>query len=101
MCREYEHTTADPTLRELASEKLAKINAAYELLRQSEPVYWGLDASNGSLCMPDSKGLVRCFFCHQKCRLPTRDHFDTARCPRCQALLLFEEDLARAFLAAD
>ncbi len=94
------HASADETLKELAAERFAKIAAAYDLLQgQSGRKYWGRASDRKELFIPSSRDLVRCLFCGQKCRLPEATYFATSRCPKCQALLLFEEELAHAFFS--
>lgn len=93
------HATADPALRELAAERFAKIAHAYELLRGGGFTYFGASVSGDGIAQAESRALVRCFFCRQKCRLPEPRHFSSARCPKCQTLLLFEEELAVALAA--
>jgi DnaJ-domain-containing protein 1 len=94
------HATANDTLKELAAERFAKIVAAYDILQgQSGHKYWGAATDRKELFLPKSREMVRCLFCEQKCRLPEEDNFTTSRCPKCQALLLFEEELAHTIFS--
>jgi|GEM_PF-2058125 len=94
------HATANDALKELAAERFAKIAAAHDLLQgQSGHKYWGAATDRKELFVPKSRELVRCLFCEQKCRLPDEDNFTSSRCPKCQALLLFEEELAHAIFS--
>lgn len=89
------HASVDEALRELASERFAAISAAYAQLVSKENVaFFGVNGENSAVVAPGEKEIVRCFFCTQKCRLPERSHFDSARCPACQRLLLFDQDRA-------
>lgn len=93
------YAASEPEVREVMTEKFAKISEAYNLLRNGTSTYWGLDTQKKELYVPKERDTVRCFFCKQKCRLPAETrYFDSARCGKCQALLLFEEDLAQLFL---
>ena len=99
LCKKYHpdrYPTAEQTLRELAAEKLAQINRAYELLcsRRSKPMF-SLSPTEDKLFEPTPQAIVPCFFCGQKCRLPADEaNLQRSRCPRCQVLLLFEQELA-------
>lgn len=94
------HSTESDTLRELAAEKFAQVAAAYDTLKSGVRTnYWGIRVEPWELFEPNSKSLVRCYFCQQKCRLPEPANFDNSRCPKCRALLLFERDLANAIFS--
>ncbi|GIW92403.1 MAG: hypothetical protein KatS3mg110_0444 [Pirellulaceae bacterium] len=90
------HVTAPPELRELAAERFAAIHNAYETLmaKSTTPQLYGLVAEIGELSTVGTGDMVYCFLCSTKCRLPPVEHHSTARCPKCQALLLFEQKTA-------
>lgn len=102
MSRRYhpdKHASADEALRELASERFAAISSAYSQLVSKESVeLFGVSTEKTDIVVPETKDIVRCFFCTQKCRLPDLSHLNTARCPACQRLLLFERDHALIFI---
>ncbi len=100
LCRQYHpdsHATADQSTRDWASAHFRRVSAAYDLLKsETTQTYFGIALERSSLFAPDSRDPVRCFFCEQKCRLPEPSNHLSARCPKCQSLLLFEEELAHA-----
>jgi DnaJ-domain-containing protein 1 len=94
------HSTANETLKELTAVKFAQVTAAYDTLRSgSRANFWAVRIESRELFEPDSRSLVRCYFCHQKCRLPEPANFENSRCPKCRALLLFERELAGAIFS--
>ena len=98
------HANADEVLRELTADKFKQIKEAYDLLSSSDSdsvVYMGIAAETRDLKPPDSKEIVHCFFCDAKCRLPDRAGFFSSRCPKCQRLLLFDEEMAAQIIAAN
>lgn len=98
------HVNADEVLRELTADKFKQIKEAYDLLSSSDyesVIYMGIAVETRDLKPPDSKGIVHCFFCDAKCRLPDRSGFFSSRCPKCQRLLLFDEETATQIIAAN
>lgn len=93
------HHNADTILKELAEEKFKQVNNAYlVLLSKNEPVLWGASKNSFELVKACENLIVRCFYCLQQNRLPNNKHLDSARCPRCQRLLLFEHESASEIL---
>lgn len=93
------HVNAASVLKQLAAEKFAKIVQAVEILEKAnQPNLFGRNVDRRGISVATSKGIVRCFFCDQKCGLPSKAHFSNVRCPKCQSLLLFDEELANAFI---
>ena len=94
------HPAAAAELKELAAQKFAAIASAYKLLAETckAPILYGLSTDVSMISTVRGDDIVRCFSCFARCRLPeARDH-ETARCPRCQALLLLDCDMAEVFL---
>ncbi len=88
---------------EMASEKFRQVTEAYELLVGGGGGGGGgheyiLQPSGNGIERASDKGLCRCYFCQQKCKLPPIDHIETARCGKCQALLAFDKDMGQSLL---
>lgn len=83
---------------EMASEKFRQISEAYELLVGGgiESHHFVLRTDRKGIEPATDQGLCRCYFCHQKCKLPSLDHIETTRCAKCQALLAFDEDMGQS-----
>jgi len=92
------HAGLDPDIRALTAEKFAQIKAAYDELSGHETAIggaWYAKQANTGMLAPAVPDLVAlCFFCGQRNRLPPADQLASARCPVCQALLVFERELA-------
>ena len=92
------HVGATPVLKELAAKEFAKFVQAVEILEKAlQPNLFGRNVDRRGISVATSKGIVRCYFCDQKCGLPSKANFSNVRCPKCQALLLFTEEWAKVF----
>ena len=56
--------------------------------------WYAKQANTGQLTPAVADSVALCFFCGQRCRLPAAEQMAAARCPTCQALLVFERGLA-------
>lgn len=90
------HATAPDELRQLAAERFAAIHQAYQVLTEGPGarLLYGLDPATGYLCTMGDDDIAQCFLCGAKCRLPQTRYQAWARCGKCQALLLFEQEIA-------
>ncbi len=95
------HQSASPELQELAAERFAQIKQAYQAI-QNQGASGKLFAKRGqpaALFQANPGDVCQCFVCAQKVRLPADPaKHARARCPRCQALMLFERALAQQWL---
>ncbi|MCH8807430.1 MAG: DnaJ domain-containing protein [Planctomycetes bacterium] len=94
------HPTVSSELKQLATEKFAAISDAYRLLSEpnEKPLLYGLACDVDMVSTVRNGDVVRCLFCTLKSRLPEARHHDSARCPKCQCLLLFASDIAEVLL---
>lgn len=84
-----------PAIRELAAERFSAVKAAYDLLSGAsgpEPLdaerWFVLALDSNTLVPPSPGGVVRCFLCAARIRLPNDlAAIRNLRCPTCQALL--------------
>jgi DnaJ like chaperone protein len=92
------HVGLDPDIRALTSEKFTQLTEAYNLLDGHGVLnISGLVAKcaeSGTLVLACGDAFVKCFVCGSRNRLPAESGISAARCPKCQALLAFERDLA-------
>lgn len=92
------HADLDPDIRALTAEKFAQIKAAYDVLCGQDGLpgrdWYAKQANTGQLTPAAADSVVLCYFCGQRCRLPAAEQMAAARCPTCQALLVFERGLA-------
>ncbi|CAM2070791.1 DnaJ domain-containing protein [Sulfidibacter corallicola] len=95
------HHSAPEELRELASERFAKVKNAYQAITSGGGggKLQAKLADSSQLTVPVEREVVMCFVCSQKVRLPDPASHAKARCPKCQALLLFESTTARKWAA--
>ncbi len=83
--------------KRILSQKFAAISDAYKTLIDSESgekVLWGRLAGNRLLTSVKEGDVVECFLCDQNSKLPKKEQHLHSRCPECQALLLFREEVA-------
>jgi len=93
------HASAAPALRKLAARELAKLSEARDLLLNGAEITWYCKfPAVSSLSVATERAIVECFLCGQKCRLPHKPNFSTVRCPKCQALLLFNQEIGNVVL---
>ncbi len=89
------HEALDPDIRALTAQKFAQVKAAYDLVSTGSGCFWfAKQADSGRLAPAAAESAVACFFCGLKVRLPPAEHIASARCPACQALLVFDPILA-------
>ena len=92
------HVDIPTEIRDLTARKFSEITHAYEALMTPDR-WWGKNPeSKMPRCMSDRE-TVQCFSCSRTVRLPPAEHHWSARCPECQVLLLFPEDVATALAA--
>ncbi len=99
------HPDRHPNNVKDAQERTASINHARDVLFAADAgpageslLAWS-DGGN-ALVEPKPGDVVRCFLCETRNRLPAKEHLDTARCGRCQALVLYGAQLAQRLFAA-
>ncbi|MBO1319595.1 J domain-containing protein [Acanthopleuribacter pedis] len=93
---------ASPELQALAAERFHQIKQAYQAIQNQGAMgkLYGKQGEPAGLFHPDGGEVACCFVCGQKARLPQdQSKHARARCPKCQALLLFERTTAQQWLA--
>jgi len=93
------HIDLTPEIRELTAKKFSEITHAYEAL-MSPDKWWGRHPESGQAYCVTDRETARCFSCSRKVRLPVAEHHWSARCPECQVLLLYPEEIAAAMASA-
>ena len=93
------HLELTPEILELTAKKFSEITHAYEALMSSDKWWARHPESEQTYCVTDRE-TARCFFCSRKVRLPVAEHHWSARCPECQVLLLFPEEIAAGLASA-
>jgi len=93
------HIDLAPEIRELTAKKFSEITHAYEALMSPEK-WWGRHPESGQAYCVTDRETARCFSCSRKVRLPAVEHHWSARCPECQVLLLYPEEIAAAMACA-
>ncbi len=94
------HPDASEAEKQALSRKFAEITSAYRRLTDSGGVMelFALQPDSSRLFEARSNDVAQCFICSNKVRLPEEKYHTTARCPKCQALLLFEMDIAQQLI---
>ncbi|MBD3167081.1 DnaJ domain-containing protein, partial [bacterium] len=96
------HPGASDAEKKRLSEIFARVTQAYNTLQEGrqgpELVY--LHPETDRLETALDQEVVRCFNCGKKVQLPPPEHHLTARCPKCQALLLFSREKAAVLARA-
>lgn len=83
-----------------AVQRYAAVCAAFERLdARHSPQFFGIDPATEDLTSAVALDIVECMICERKNRLPELRFHETARCGRCQALLLHHEGMARELFA--
>jgi DnaJ like chaperone protein len=93
------HRDLSPELKELTSKKFSEVTHAYEALTNPEK-WWGRHPGSGDAQYFSDRETTQCFCCQRKVRLPPAEHHWSARCPECQVLLLYPEEIAGQFASA-
>lgn len=98
------HPDRHPGNSKEAEERTAAINHARDVMLDGgasagEALLAWSDSGN-RLEEPHAGAVVRCFLCETRNRLPAAEHLHTARCARCQALVLYSSQLAQKLFAA-
>lgn len=97
------HANLPDPIQALTSEKFAQIKAAYDTLalplEEDQPADgWHVQSAASGRIEPAAANLaIHCLACRAPSRLPPdAARFAAARCPACQALLVFSRDQAQA-----
>ena len=93
------HRDLSPEIKELTAKKFSEVTHAYEALMNPEK-WWGRHPESGAVQCVSDRETTQCFCCQRKVRLPPAEHHWSARCPECQVLLLYPEEIAGQFASA-